>query len=761
MKESEITNENDIINQSEERVENKINEKQLENKESEINIKIEEKEEKKEKQNKIKKQTHTCQLCSKNYKHDSNIKCILFNNCEHEICYFCLYKLLIRSYIKPISQIHQTNNKLNINCICELGSTELSIQEIISILNCINNTTNPQKAEKTENFSPQEKTCEKHNSLISKFCLECFEPLCEKCFEEHNKIINISKNKEHKSTSYNDFFMKLYKNLEEIPNLKIIFGTKRNFEENFYEKYCDLINIKFENLVNELNYIKEKILDKIKLEYEQYKQGMEAIYLLYKYYNYELSSINNETDINQLLFLYNTNISIPELKYQFSKAEIILNDTIKKLNETKLENMFEFKFKSINIEPYKCIQTIIDTHNTNITSVSNLYNNKFISGDFEGNLKIWKYATNRYILCQEMKNVYQGAINNICKIRLNKFAICSQSSLKIKVFQEDINTDKYILIQEIQLSDSTLNPENNNDIKSTKCFNRINTLNDGNSLIATTEDNYIFIFQDKIGGIPKQNYMKTNYELVEFFEAYHNKSINLILHTRTENIITASEDATIKVWNKDRKYSTLIGHNDSVNALIELGKKYIASGSSDAIIIIWELTDDYDKYILKQKIIGHEFSVIGLAYLDNDRLISASIDDTIKIWQRNQTDLFVNKITINDKKLGIEGLVNINNDTLLTYSGDKSIQIWCISTNEKIKNNKKYENIITDNEKNENKQIKKVNRTQSVDYMVKNSIKEISKEDEINKKEESEKDKDKENKNEIFEINTSSNQNKI
>jgi len=39
MKESEITNENDIINQSEERVENKINEKQLENKESEINIK--------------------------------------------------------------------------------------------------------------------------------------------------------------------------------------------------------------------------------------------------------------------------------------------------------------------------------------------------------------------------------------------------------------------------------------------------------------------------------------------------------------------------------------------------------------------------------------------------------------------------------------------------------------------------------------------------------------------------------------------------
>ena len=78
-------------------------------------------------------------------------------------------------------------------------------------------------------------------------------------------------------------------------------------------------------------------MDEIKKEYEKYKSSMEAIYLLYKYYNYELSSINNETDINQLLFLYNTNISIPELKYQFSKAEIILNDAIKKLNETKFQ----------------------------------------------------------------------------------------------------------------------------------------------------------------------------------------------------------------------------------------------------------------------------------------------------------------------------------------------------------------------------------------------------------------------------------------
>jgi WD40 repeat protein len=66
--------------------------------------------------------------------------------------------------------------------------------------------------------------------------------------------------------------------------------------------------------------------------------------------------------------------------------------------------------------------------------------------------------------------------------------------------------------------------------------------------------------------------MKTNYELVEYFEAFHSKDINSIFHSKGENIITASEDSTIKVWNKERKYSTLIGHEDSVNVV---DKKYI------------------------------------------------------------------------------------------------------------------------------------------------------------------------------------------
>ena len=299
------------------------------------------------------------------------------------------------------------------------------------------------------------------------------------------------------------------------------------------------------------------------------------------------------------------------------------------------------------------------------------------------------------------------------------------------------------------MNESSLNEESS-EIQ--KYFHKISTLNDGITIIAATNDNYIYIFQDKIGGIPKQNYMKTNYELVEYFEAFHSKDINSILHTKTENIITASEDCTIKVWNKERKYSTLIGHEDSVNVIEEIDKRYIVSGGSDCLIILWELLDmelNDNKYILKQKLIGHEFSVIGLAYLNNDRLISASIDDTIKIWQRNKYEMFVNKITIKEKKLGIEGLVNINNDTLITFSGNKSIQIWEMITDENlinIRNKSIFERIDLDINK---KDIAK--RTMSVDYIVKNSIKEFVDKEIIVE----------DIKNENFEISTKSNQNKI
>ena len=688
------------------------------------------------KENEIKEQINICQICSHKYKENEKIQCIHFDFCKHKICSICLYKLLIRSYIKQIAQIYNSNNKIIVKCICELGQKELSIKELLDILTSLNNTISYPNLKNNvtnikENFEPNEITCELHkDTKISKYCLVCYEPICPKCFGNKSKNRKESIHYNHKSVSFKDFFKKLYSELLGIPNLTIILENHRKSNENLYNKYCELINNKFESIINEINYIKDKIILNVKKEYEKCKPSIEAINLLYQYFNYELILINKDTDINQLMFLYNTNISLPELKFQFSKAEIELNKIVKELNHNNLENLFEYKLRPIKIEEFKCVQTITEAHNTNIGSLCILNNKKIASGDYSGNIKIWKNSLNGYRLSQEITKIYNGVINSICNIYINKFAVCSPVSNEINIYHENINNEKYINVQKILLNEAD------------KYFNKINTLNDFNSLIVTTKDFYVYIFQDKIGGIPKQNYMNTKYELVESFESLHTKEINSVLHSSNENIITASEDSTLKVWNKERNYYTLLGHTDSVNILIQIDNKHLCSGGSDKNIIIWELKENENesRYSFKQICQGHEFSVIGLVYFNDDRLISASNDETIKIWQRNKYDLYINKITIKGHKSEIAGLTSINNDILITYSWDKSIKIWATSNknyynlniNINEENKKKEENNILDLKKTKNENYNNFNkkdRKESVDYIVENKIKELMNEE--------------------------------
>ena len=680
------------------------------------------------KEEKNKEKITICQICSKKYSNNETIKCIPFDGCNHDICYICLYKLLIRSYIKSIAKIYNTNNIIKMNCICQQGQKELTIEEIINILSSLNTTTSFQNLEQNEigeNFEPNEIKCEMHkDTSISMYCLECYEPICPKCIDKEKKRRKMSIHCDHKNVPFKDIYIKLFSHLLNIPNLKIILDNHKKKINCVYEKYCELINSKFESVINEINYIKEKIIDNLKKEYEKCKPAMEAINLLYQYYNYELISINKDTDINQLMFLYNTNISLPQFKYQISNVEYELNKIVKKLNESNFEKLIEYKFNSINPKEYKCMQTISDAHSSNMSSLCILNNKKIASGDYEGNIKIWKPSLNRYILSQEIKNIYKGVINSICNIYVNKFAVCSPVSNEINIYHENINTEQYINVQKIILEEKD------------KFFNLIKTLNDSNTLMVTTKDFYLYIYQDKIGGIPKQNYMNTKYEFVESFETLHTKEINSILHTTNENIITASEDSTLKVWDKDRNYYTLTGHEDSVNVLIEIDNKHLGTGSSDRNIIIWCLEKTVNKYKLKQICKGHDFSVIGLVYLDNDELISASIDESIKIWQRNKYDLYINKISIKGHESGITGLANINNDTLVTYSWDKSIKIWLASYKNNISintdNKNEGNNIEMKKGKNDNTD-NQIPRKESVDYLVQNSIKELTSKEDNNK----------------------------
>ncbi|MFX1572015.1 MAG: hypothetical protein ACFFB0_04660 [Promethearchaeota archaeon] len=104
---------------------------------------------------------------------------------------------------------------------------------------------------------------------------------------------------------------------------------------------------------------------------------------------------------------------------------------------------------------------------------------------------------------------------------------------------------------------------------------------------------------------------------------------------KEEILFTGSKDGKLNLWNIAAGTDpTLIGKHDGGITDISIIKngKMIASSSNDTKITIWEL-DSANKYNKKKDLIGHTEAVLAIdVQTDDNYLISASKDNTIKIW---------------------------------------------------------------------------------------------------------------------------------
>ena len=97
-----------------------------------------------------------------------------------------------------------------------------------------------------------------------------------------------------------------------------------------------------------------------------------------------------------------------------------------------------------------------------------------------------------------------------------------------------------------------------------------------------------------------------------------------------KNIISASADKTIKIWNFSlgRKAFTLHGHIESVETVaISNDRLFIVSGPSDTKIKLWNFEERREECTLE----GHKMTVNSVAITEDQRyIISGSDDKTIK-----------------------------------------------------------------------------------------------------------------------------------
>lgn len=154
----------------------------------------------------------------------------------------------------------------------------------------------------------------------------------------------------------------------------------------------------------------------------------------------------------------------------------------------------------------------------------------------------------------------------------------------------------------------------------------------------------------------------------------------VIFHPVFSLICSASEDATIKIWDYESGdyEKTLKGHTDSVQDLaFDPAGKLLASCSADMTVKLW----DFQSYECIRTMHGHDHNVSSITFMpDGDHLVSCSRDCTLKVWEVNSGFCKRTFVGHNDWIKMVR--VNRDGSLLATCSKDHTIIIWNSSQSE-------------------------------------------------------------------------------
>ena len=144
--------------------------------------------------------------------------------------------------------------------------------------------------------------------------------------------------------------------------------------------------------------------------------------------------------------------------------------------------------------------------------------------------------------------------------------------------------------------------------------------------------------------------------------------INDIIETKDENLIAASEDNSIKIFDKDGNCLFILnGHVSGVRALCLLKNERFASGSADKTIRIWSLKQHKTIRILKDQ----TNPIISLANLSGEKLASCSFRD-ILIYDEH----FSVKYKLEEHQNWIRGFISMEKERYASCSDDGIIKIY-------------------------------------------------------------------------------------
>ena len=562
-------------------------------------------------------------------------------SCNHLICKECLCLLLVEH------EFNYTKNCLDIKLVCpecepncknpeDAPSIKLTQDELKKLFSPSNAAKSPLK-------------CIKHSKDIKYFCEACNAEFCDDCKkadkEHENSQIEIT---EIKSDAAEKLLLNQCLNLDQIKNKikenksKIsseIKGSLAKTKEKINSAIKDLNNLLVEadkqSKENE-KYVNQ-FFDMLTFTYEKYYGMMNSPQLSLQVIK-NMSSMKNILNINLLensdlienldslnTFINNNSKKVketPPLKIElmfkeglvqtgncntinsghkeFMTGASLINSS-ENLITTATDNsmiIYEKKLGKDNKITFNILKKVVDKKIIG-TSILNLSSSNFVVGYDDGLIKIWRTED------WEVEKIFTGHTSQIRKmIKQNDTTIisCSDDST-IRAW----SLDSYEADCSYTLSG---HEDKINDIL-------LLDLYDNNTLLSVSDDKTIRLW---------------NLETKECDNAIKTQDIQTCLgRLRNGKFMVGGEDGAVTVFNIEglEPILSISAHTEPVEMLYESPfTGDIITGSQDNLVKIFKVDNGNCIKILE----GHKNTILNIYQLDENNILSASVDKTIKIW---------------------------------------------------------------------------------------------------------------------------------
>ena len=526
----------------------------------------------------------------------------------HRMCPECLIRYI---FIKYITLFEKPSKEYMFICPCGKGNITLTYEQIIDLFQ--NKTvSNLQKKE--------EKKCNSHGKIFTKFCKDCKEDVCDLCLNESTE-----KHYEHRIEDKKVLYDKL-KNFFNSINLKN--HTFQKFMENFNyicAKFREILEKNYNDILISLDKIINSLIDfraKYSVHYKEKVinnvQTLKLLKMFYSNYYYDIHKAENVSDFKIYKYLNQINYELEEVNLIFNKI-----NAVEKLKEIK--ECSDYLNKNIN--------DILDI-NYCFRKVPNGYRKyQSIQKCDDKNLKTikkideYKILTNGESYYMNYLEDYNGEFSVVNKIPV-KDKITAILLIKGGSLLTSFGKKSHYNIQEWKINENfsnvrgeKLEKEKEKESKESSLLNssfNLNDIDDGFINRSQTIDLSLSLSKSSV----TQNLLNNNlYERATSFDSTHKDDITVMIEMSDSKFATAGNDKRIVIWEREidkhnntkyKIFQTITKENEKISLynpikhLIFLYNKNLVS-SDEKTIFIWSVNPSKIEnanglYSLKQKI---------------------------------------------------------------------------------------------------------------------------------------------------------------